>query len=169
MPPTKPKIPATLLMLSIAILSGCGLTDRDSARKPVSKGREKSTETAAVIPATALDVVQVHRTNAALADEKYTDKRAAVTGRMIRITGTAIVHSDGAKGSVYGLEMASGEATPTTYLTFRFDDGDRQELAKLKENQNLTIEGQCKGWSPVNKDGLASIYFWECKIISAGK
>src|SRR5947207_3011521 len=92
------------LMLGMAILSGCDLTDR-KVKNPLSAEKENPAQTGPAIRAAALDLVQAYRVNAARADVKYTDKRVAVTGRMIRVVGTAIVTSDGRRGTVYGLEM----------------------------------------------------------------
>lgn len=114
--------------------------------------------------ASAQDVVQAYRVNAALADERYTDKRVAVTGRMIRITGVKV---DG--GAVYLLEMSHGVPNSKFYLTFRFTHEERKELAPLKEDQVVTIEGICKGLAPREPDDRQSVYFWDCKLVKTGK
>jgi len=128
-----------------------------------------------VVEAEAHEVIQDYRTNAALADEKYTEKRVAVKGHMARITGVAVVEANGHQGAVYLLEMTPFlEQTPggpkaMTYLSFRFTDADRSRLAKLKKDQAVTVEGLCKGFAPQEENGRRAIYFWDCQIAAADK
>ena len=62
-------------------------------------------------------------------------RRITVTGPILRITATPVEDAAGKKGTVYLLEMALGEPTPNAYLSFRFDQGDEKELARLKTGE----------------------------------
>jgi hypothetical protein len=116
------------------------------------------------VAATSQDLVATFRTNAALADETYTDKRVAVTGHMSRITGTRVED-----GTIYLFEMSCGPANTKYVATFWFNDEDRRQLARIKVGEQVTIEGLCKGMAPLDEDGRQAVYFWECKLEKAGK
>ena len=116
------------------------------------------------VEATSQDLVATFRTNAALADETYTDKRVAVTGQMSRITGTRVED-----GTIYLFEMSCGPANAKYVATFRFNDDDRRQLARIKVGERVTIEGLCKGMAPVDEDGRQAVFFWECKLEKAGR
>jgi hypothetical protein len=114
------------------------------------------------VQATAAELYHEFQVNAALADEKYTEKRVAVSGPMIRVTSTSYVKSDGSRGSIYGMEMGTGEAD-SDYIYFRFDEDARKDLAAVKQNEWVTIEGHCKGLIPPLGE---RVQFWDCKIVS---
>jgi RNA polymerase sigma factor (sigma-70 family) len=126
-------------------------------------------------PVDAADLMRTYRTNAALAAEKYQDRRFAVVGRMIRITGGQVVTRDGGTGHNYVLEMASGEPASKSCVTFQFlfADGDpgQKGLARLTEGQVVTVEGQCKGLlrRPGQDDNREVVYFWDSRLSDAGK
>ena len=65
---------------------------------------------------------------------------------------------------IYDLQMMGG-------LHFEFTEDDRKHLAKLRAGQELIIEGTLDRFVHPENDskGRGSIYFEDCKIVSAAK
>jgi hypothetical protein len=113
----------------------------------------KNEEPAAEDEAKAADILKAYQTNAALFDEKFGDKRLKVTGKMVRIIketfGPGLAGGE-VKAPGYILELACPTATKvndenlTIVVSCFFSDQERKELALLKEDQVVTIEGQCQ-------------------------
>jgi RNA polymerase sigma factor (sigma-70 family) len=126
----------------------------------------------AVVQTHPLDIAKAYRTNAALADELYTDKRVVVSGRMVRISKLPADNMF-SKQSTYLLQMDSGQSgsKTTVYFLFPISDANRKGLASLKEDAMVAIDGQCKGVIEVHTGGPENgemLYFEDSKIVEKG-
>jgi tRNA_anti-like len=127
-----------------SLLPGPQQKAKENKAAPAQK---KAEEPAAEGEAKAGDILKAFETNAALFDEKYDDKRIAVTGKMIRIIKKQESTDDPKAPSKlsYVLEMACTlDDDSLAVVSFVFTDKDRKQLAQLRADQALTIEGQCK-------------------------
>jgi RNA polymerase sigma factor (sigma-70 family) len=118
---------------------------QDKKGKPaVGTDQKKAEEAASGGAAKAGEILKAFETNAALYDERFSEKRIAVTGKMVRIKR---MDPNPQKEVGYVLEMqcpGSKDDEPSILVTFVFTDKDRKQLAQLKENQVMTIEGLCQ-------------------------
>jgi hypothetical protein len=105
--------------------------------------------------AVAADVEGAYDENEALADEKYTDRRVIVLGLVDRVRR---------QGAGYALVMKAAGSTP---LLFEFAEGARKELAGLKRDQLVIVEGKCKGRGRAGS-GKEVIAFSGAKVVKGG-
>jgi hypothetical protein len=145
---------AASLTVAAVVLSGSFV--RPAA--PAAQGKIKSVA--------SRDLMHAFQSNAAEANEKYLDKRVTVSGRLIGIRGGRVVENPEGIKAVFGLDMS---AAPTwqagePYLVFRFTDKDKTRLAQLKAGQEVTVTGDCQGWSPGEPVGGKYLYFWNCTL-----
>jgi len=123
-------------------------TTKKKADDSPQAGAQKKAETPAVEgEEKAGDILKAFETNAALFDEKYDAKRIAVTGKMLRIIKKQESTDDPKAPSKlsYVLDMACTiDDDSLAVVSFVFADKDRKQLAQLKADQVLTLEGQCK-------------------------
>src|SRR5262245_43523 len=189
-----------VLLAAVVLAAGLGLflaraSRADAPQKPAAppaeKPRERGEEAgqpadkpgeAAAGAVSVAEVLEAFRTNEALADEKYRDRRVAVTGYVRYIRRSGILPTKDGDKVVYELEMslkplkdlepdASGFLTVAVgfepILTFRFTEDDRRELAKLKQGQKVTVEGRAEGHSTKETKGREMIHFFDCKLLKA--
>jgi hypothetical protein len=124
-------IPAFLLLLaSAALAGGCGKSHRSTAAavpveppKPVASVR-------------AADLLNEYKANVLAADNKYKGKLIEVTGKY------AAVQKD-----ILGRFYASMEGGSDVDFNIRcyLSEAGKDEAAKLKPNQELTVIGTCDG------------------------
>jgi len=117
----------------------------------------------------AREIVKTFETNAATADVRYMDKRVAVRGKLLEIRGTHVLPNKEHIKVLYSLDMAFEDGVTSPYVTFSFTDQEQQQLAQLKQGQEVTIEGTCNGWSPGEPVGGKYISFSNNKVIHVGK
>jgi RNA polymerase sigma factor (sigma-70 family) len=145
------------LLLAAILVSGTGLVlshanDPDSQKKAAVQSAEapRKTDPGAV---DATEIASEFRTNAALFDEKFLDKKVTVTGQVLRVLRRGPAWN-------YAIVVASGE--PPVFAWFHQDD--RKELATLRQWQQVTIEGVI-----VNVNGEPNaVNISACKIIKVG-
>jgi hypothetical protein len=127
----------------------------------------------AVAPDTADDMVLAFRTNAALVDQKYKNKRVIVSGRFRSVFGGVRFESgDPGTFADYFVEMQPEQQKfkNKTCLHFRFTGKDWKALASLQVGEWLTIEALCQGIEGAKfATDWQAINFYDCKIVKVGK
>jgi hypothetical protein len=124
-------------------------------------GCQKSKPTAPAAPATpaasvkAGDLLKEYGTNAAAADGKYKDKFIQVSGKAgpvqkVPVVGTYVL-------TVYGED--SGDAGMTGIQAFMADSATA-DVAKVKEGQAITVQGNCDGGA------LGQVKLSKCTIVN---
>jgi RNA polymerase sigma factor (sigma-70 family) len=171
---SKLKITALPLVLVVGTVLGTGTLVLSVSRAKEKDGQAnqapappKENEGAEANQSESTTVVKINAaygTNDALGDNKFLRKRLRVTGMMGAIRR--------AHGS-YWLLLRQDRGDPFALCIFDFDS--QKQLAELKYNQDVTIEGRCDGRLE-EKDGPAEfsrmgplITFRGCKIVSAGQ
>jgi RNA polymerase sigma-70 factor (ECF subfamily) len=179
-----------VLLAAVVLAAGIGLflaqasgadAPEKKAAAPAEKPPEKGGGAAgaaekAAGAVSAAEVVEAFRTNEALADEKFRDRRVAVTGYMLHIRRSGTLRTKEGDKVVYELEMSRKrykdpdpgvavvlETDPI--LTFRFTEDDRAQLAKLKQGQKVTVEGRAEGHSTKEEKGREMIHFFDSKLL----
>ncbi len=188
---SKVKLAMAVLLVAAIVVGGTGLlmsaasghdtlekrsqsTDREAQKTSAAQPAQAPNETNRII-ASADELFSVYQTNEALADEKFTGKRVTVSGTMWRIkavgetfAGVKVVAGKNTTimKRIYDLEMGSKSLVPPGSLHFRFTEDDRKQLAKLKPNQEITIEGKIERHVPPSKEGQEFVRFVDCKLVN---
>lgn len=186
---SKFKVTMAVLLMVLALATGTGFVLSQASSpdapdvKPPAADREIQEKNPAApaeapkekVTASAGEVGQAYMSNMALADEKFTGKRVAVTGLVYLISGGEALYGDAMTTKVpkprYYLEMsafatksspgAANDGKPIRLLKLEFTSDDRKQLAKLRPNQQVTVEGEpyLSGQEP------RTIRFQNCKLI----
>jgi hypothetical protein len=204
------KVAIAVLLVAVTIISGAGVLVSQASgpanqekRSEASSPDAQQSEVASpkVLPPDTMtyapdEIAIAYQTNAALADEKFTGKRVAVKGKILRIIGARLPpqvyaspgNQQAIRGErIYYLEMTGVEKPRPTgavvagavvagavvagaapLLRFQFTQDDRDQLAKLKVGQEVTVEGQLLEPSE-NRDGAVTrigIGVHKCRIIN---
>ena len=95
------------------------------------------------LPTVSVDeLVRIHRTNEALADERFRNKPIVVTGKLESVKrGGLMLYGDKSK-QVYHLWMKAADGTS---VGFRFTEDERSALAKLMIGQAVHVRGTVEG------------------------
>jgi RNA polymerase sigma factor (sigma-70 family) len=95
----------------------------------------------------ASEVGYAFNTNEALADETLARKRFSVRGKIAKVERCSEVIQGKQQIEVvhYRVKMNGPSEAGSAILRFEFDEKDRKELAKLRPNKAVTIEGLCCG------------------------
>jgi tRNA_anti-like len=91
-----------------------------------------------VVKVTPQELEHVFATNAALADQKYVGHEIEVTGKVTQVTSETAGRGKGR--TTYELRLPR---TGYVSLSALFDASQRDELAKLKAGDSVTIRGRC--------------------------
>ncbi len=83
--------------------------------------------------------------------------------RQILVEGGAVTATS---KPAYDLEMRPKTGGYLGYLQFQFWADDRKQLAKLKANQELTIEGKIDRYVQPSKEGQGFVRFVDCKLVN---
>ena len=179
------KVTMGILLVAVTVVSGAGVLvsqasgpanqeKKSEARSPDAQ-QEIPPDKVPVVVAAADEIANAYQTNAALGDERFTGKRVTVTGKMLRIRGVR-GPTFGASGQVspsgrsYYLEMIAEQKPRPGFsnplLRFQFTQDSRNQLAKLKVGQQVSVEGELL--EPSENNGVVTlIEFHNCRIITS--
>jgi hypothetical protein len=153
---------STVLSTGTLVLSVSRAKEKDAPEKQApapTKGNEG--EGNAGKSTTLAEISAAYGSNDALGDNKFLGKRLRMTGKV------------GTIRRVHGSYWMLMRGTP--FITCKFNFDSQKQLAELKPNEDLTVEGQCDGRIE-EKDGPAefrlhgaAITFSGCKIVNASK
>ncbi len=157
---------ALTVLLAVCIFSAGarGNEPKKQEQPPAANAPEQG-----VVKTTITDLYTAYGSNDALADEKFTNRQVEVTGTLLHIRRGGVVIGGGRGGfqpQIYVLSMAPDRSP---HVVFHFDLKDQKTLAVLKQQQSVTIRGQCKGrTASMMTDGKPEqvILISDCIIVS---
>jgi hypothetical protein len=175
------KVSMGVLLLAVTLVSGAGVLvshasgptrqeKKSEAGSPNAQHKEVvSPNEAQGEKVTAETIGNAYQTNAALADERFTGQRVTVTGKMLRIRGARLgqfIGSTGPGARIYYLEMTVPSGPhPPLLLRFQFTKDSRNQLAKLKVGQQVSVEGEPLEPAEGSGGTVTLIEFRNCTII----
>jgi hypothetical protein len=126
-------------------------------------------------PRASLDeLIKVFQTNEVRADKLYFDKEVEVTGRVARVIHARFGRPDQGDEDRYTVELQTKPLDISRIVVlFFFDKTERDSLADLKPDQEVTIRGRCIGLSIYTGDyrnggkDYTELRFRKCKIVEA--
>jgi hypothetical protein len=158
--------PVTGLAAALLLIGGGMLLPRKAVSGTADKPAVAGVTATAPAAVTAEEVADTFQGNEALADERFRVKPVAVSGRLnwIRRAGQ---ERDGRTRYALVLGPDHVEAgVRITFLSFRFTDDARHELAALRPGRQVTVSGTFERFVP---EGNPTVYFRDCKLVRTVK
>jgi hypothetical protein len=190
------KVAMGILLVTVTIVGGAGVLvsqaggpagSPDAQQKVVAPStRELPPDTLPTVAAAADEIANAYQSNAAFADERFAGKRVTVTGKILRIRGarlpSQVVSNKNATGvtslsstpsaRIYYLEMSAKTENPRAgsvivLVRCQFTQDSRDQLAKLKVGQQVSVEGQLLEPSESSGGIVTLIEFHKCRVVAS--